>query len=245
MRTTAPTAFRLLALTGGLLAASAAQAYDFNALATLQSQDEFKRVAQDLSATLAFKPLAPAEGLGVLGFDLNASIGATTIDSKDLLQRAAGGHDVPGTLPTFTLRAQKGLPLDIDVGLSYTALVGTSGRAVSGDIKWAFLPGSTVMPAVAVRAFYTQMSGLGDLKLRSQGVDVSVSKGFAMVTPYAGVGVVASQASTDSGTWAKESYTQGRVFAGVNANLAVVNLAGEVDQTGKDSSVSVKLGWRF
>jgi len=237
--------FACLSLLAMLAATSAAHAYDFNSLSLLASQAEFKQVAEDLSATLAYKPMTSAEGLGITGFDINASVGATSLQSRDVIKRAAGNRDVPSALPTATVRVQKGLPLDIDIGAAYTVIPGSSASALSGEVKWAFIPGGTVTPAVAVRAFYTSMSGLGDVKLHSQGIDVSVSKGFALVTPYAGVGLVASKASTESGQWASESYTQGRVFAGVNVNLAVVNLGVEADETGKDTTLGVKLGWRF
>jgi hypothetical protein len=231
---------------GAMLAPVAAHAYDFDSLNLLTSQAEFKQVAKDLSGALAFKAMAPAEGLGIVGFDISASVGATSLESRELLKRAAGNNDdVPDALPTATLRIQKGLPLDIDIGAAYTVIPGTSASAVSGEIKWAFVSGGTLTPALAVRAFYTRMNGLGDMKLQSQGADLSISKGFTLATPYAGIGVVGSKASTESGQWAKESYTQGRVFAGVNLNFAVLNVGVEADRTGDNNSLGVKLGWRF
>jgi hypothetical protein len=235
-----------LALGAMLLASPAAHAYKFDSLNLLASQAEFKLLAEDLTGALAFKPMSPAEGLGVVGFDISASVGGTSLRSREVLKRAAGNSDdVPDTLPTASVRIQKGLPLDIDIGAAYTVIPGTSASAVSGEIKWAFTSGGTVTPALAVRAFYTRMSGLGDMKLQSQGLDLSISKGFVMATPYAGVGVVGSKASTESGRWAKESYTQGRVFAGVNLNFALLNLAFEADKTGENTSVGMKAGWRF
>ena len=236
---------RTLAFATLLIAGPAAQAYDFDSLSLLRSQEEFKLVAEDLSAALAFKPMSPAEGLGVTGFDISASVSGTRLQSRELLERAANSDDVPDTLPTASVRIQKGLPLNVDIGAAYTVVPGTSASALSGEVKWAFIEGGTLTPAFAVRAFYTRMRGLGDLKMHSQGVDLSVSKGFAMATPYAGGGVVATKASTDSGRWAKESYTQGRVFAGLNFNLALLNLAVEADRTGDNTSMGLKLGWRF
>ena len=240
------TAFAPICLATALMALSSqAHAYKFDALGLLASQGEFKQVAQDLSSTLAYKPMSPAESLGITGFDISASVGGTSIKSKEVLRRAANDDDVPGTLPTASVRVQKGLPLNVDIGLGYTAIPGTSASALSGEVKWAFIEGGTVTPALAVRAFYTRMSGLGDLKMHSQGIDVSISKGFVMATPYAGIGVVGSKATDDSGRWAKESYTQGRFFAGVNLNFALLNVAIEADKTGDDTSAGVKVGWRF
>jgi hypothetical protein len=234
-------------MAGGLslLAASSAFAYDFNALDALSSQAEFKQVAEDLSATLAYKPMAPAEGLGIIGFDVSASLGATKVKSVELLKRATGSDKVPDSLPVATIRAEKGLPLDFDIGASYAVVPGTSIGALSGELKWAFVSGGLLTPSLATRVFYTQMTGLKDMHLRSMGADVSISKGFAMVTPYAGVGLVSSKASTANNEWASESYVQSRVFGGVNLNLGLLNLAAEADQTGKDATFGVKVGLRF
>jgi hypothetical protein len=241
---TARTAVALAALSAGALAWAPAHAYKFDALSQL-NQSEFKLVAQDLSATFADKPQAPAAGLGLIGFDVSATVGATSIESADVLKKAAGGRDVPKSLPTAGLRVEKGLPFDIDLGVSYVALPATSASAMSGDVKWAFWGGGLVLPAVATRVFYTQVNGLGDMSLRSRGIELSISKGFAMVTPYAGVGVVASNAGAKNSSLKSESYTQSRTFAGVNVNFLIMNIGLEADKTGKDSSVNLKLGLRF
>ncbi len=248
-RHTAPSTFAraavaLAALSAGLLACVPAHAYKFDALSQL-NQSEFKLVAQDLSATFADKPQSPAAGLGLIGFDVSATASATSIESADVLKKAAGGHSVPKSLPTAGVRVEKGLPFDVDLGVSYVALPGTSASAMSGDVKWAFWGGGLVLPAVATRVFYTQVNGLGDMGLRSRGIELSISKGLAMVTPYAGVGIVASNASAKNSALKSESYSQSRVFAGVNANLLLINLGLEADKTGKDSSVNLKLGIRF
>lgn len=227
------------------LGTSAAHAYKFNALDQLQNQGEFKQLAQDLSSTLAYKPYSPAESLGLIGFDLGVSAAATSIKSQAVVERATGSDNVPSALPTVTLHAEKGLPFGVDLGVNYTVIPGTSASAVSGAVKWAVVQGGALTPAVAVRAFYTQANGLGEMNLRSQGVDLSISKGFAIVTPYVGVGVVRSRASTDSGRWAREAYNQTRLFAGANLNLVVMDLAIEADRTGDASTVGLKAGFRF
>ncbi len=235
----------LAAVAAGVLVAAPAQAYKFNALSALQNQDEFRKLSEDISATFADKPQAPAGGLGIIGFDVSATASATSIESVDILKKAAGGHSIPKSLPTLGLRAEKGLPFDIDLGLSYNMLPGTSASAMSGDVKWAFWGGGLVMPAVATRVFYTKTNGLGDMSLNSKGIELSISKGFPLLTPYAGVGIVASNASTKGDVWKKESYNQSRVFAGLNANLLLINFGLEADKTGKDSNVSLKVGMRF
>jgi len=227
-----------------MVAASAAHAAKFDALGSL-SQDEFRAVSKDLSAAFADKPQAPAGGLGVVGFDVSATVGATKVDSTDALKKAAGGDSVPKALPTVGVRIEKGLPFDIDVGASYVAVPATSASALSGNIKWAFFGGGLVMPAVATRVFYTRTNGLGDMSLNAKGIELSISKGFPMLTPYAGIGVVSSDASAKNTALKSESFTQTRTFVGLNANLLLINFGLEADKTGKTSSVNLKLGVRF
>jgi hypothetical protein len=43
----------------------------------------------------------------------------------------------------------------------------------------------------------------------------------------------------------KETPSASKVFAGLNVNLGLANLAAEVDRTGDNQTVSAKLGFRF
>ncbi len=222
----------------------AAQADDIDSLQLL-TQHEFRLLSEDLGAALSYKALVPAEPLGITGFDLGFGITGTSLKHDDLLSKAGSGADVSGTLPVPTVRFQKGLPLDIDIGVMYSAVPSSNIRLYGGELRWAFMPGNTLMPAVAVRASTTRLSGVDQLDLSTTGLDVSISKGFAMLTPYGGVGQVWTRA-TPKGvpTLTRESFTQTKVFAGVNVNLGV-NLAFEVDNTGGVTSYGVKLGARF
>lgn len=231
----------------GLLAAAVAlpaTAADINTLNRL-SQAQFRLLSEDLAAALSYKALIPAEPLGITGFDLGVAITGTDLKNSQLLSLAANNDDVPSLLPLATLRAHKGLPFNIDVGASYTQVPDSNIKLWGGEVRWAVLEGSTVMPAVALRGSYSSTSGIDQLKLRTSGVDVSVSKGFVMFTPYAGIGQVWVK-STPQGIAAlrEESFNATRVFAGVNVNLGV-NLAFEVDNTGGVTSYGAKVGLRF
>ena len=90
---------------------------------------------------------------------------------------------------------------------------------------------------------------MDQLEFNTRGVDLSVSKGFLMFTPYAGVGKVWA-ASTPMGTAAaaglsKESFSSNKAFVGLNLNFGLMNLALEGDKTGKASTYGAKLGFRF
>ena len=101
------------------------------------------------------------------------------------------------------------------------------------------------MPAVAIRGSFTKLSGVDQLSLNTKGLDISISKGFAMFTPYAGIGQVWVNSTANGVNLAAESFTQGKVFVGANLNLGFSNLAAEVDKTGGIQSISMKLGFRF
>jgi len=235
---------RLLALASALTGASAAQAADFNALELL-NQQEFRLLAEDLSAATSFKPLIPSEGLGITGFDIGISAGATMLQNRDVLSKAAGGASLPKALPLVGVRVHKGLPFDIDLGASLATLPGTNARMSGGELRWAVVSGGAIMPAVALRASVSSVSGVDELKLRTTGFDVSISKGFLMLTPYAGVGTVSTKASAPGTSLGQEKFTKTKVFAGANFNLGLMNLAVETDKTGDATSYGLKLGLRF
>ena len=210
------------------------------------SQSEFRALSEDLGAALSYKPLTPTAPLGITGFDVGLAVTATKIKNSDLLQRAgAGDHS---TLPVPSLRLNKGLPLDIDIGLMVGAVPGTNVRLYGGELRYALVSGGVAMPAIGIRGSYTKLTGVDQLDFDTKGVDLSISKGFLMLTPYAGVGKVWA-ASTPKNIpppgLSKESFSLNKVFGGVNLNLGATNFAFEADRTGKATSYGAKVGFRF
>jgi hypothetical protein len=227
-----------------LAAAPAAWAADFNAVRLL-NQVEFRALSQDLAAAIAYKPMIPSEGLGITGFDFGVSVGATQVANREVLSKAASGATVPKGLPVVGVRAVKGLPFDIDVGITGVGVAGTNLQARGGELRWAFVAGSTAVPALAVRVSTMVSSGVDQLKLRTDTVDVSISKGFAFLTPYAGVGHV-NVTSTAPGTALKrEKFGLSKAFAGVNIAFTPLALVVEADRTGEATSYGVKVAVRW
>ncbi|GAB4473668.1 MAG: hypothetical protein OHK0044_18020 [Burkholderiaceae bacterium] len=230
-----------------LLAAAAAPALaaDIDSIQLL-SQSEFRLLSEDLGAALSFKPLIPSEALGITGFDLGAAVTGTKLEHTAIFDKATSGGDIPSVLPVPTLRLHKGLPLNLDLGVAFSQVPGTNIRYTGGELRWAILPGSTLAPAVAIRGTLTRLSGVGQLDFDTKSLDVSISKGFANVTPYGGIGQVWVK-STPKGvpSLRGEDFTQTKVFAGVNVNLGLANLALEADRTGDATTVGAKLGFGF
>lgn len=239
---------KLLPLFGllGLTALPAFAANNLNNLGAL-AQADFRVLSEDLGSALSYKPITPAEPLGITGFDLGIEVTGTKMSkSEQAWKTATGNSSGISALYVPKLHVSKGLPFDIDVGAFYSAIPSTNIKLTGFELRYAPLPGGVATPAVAVRASYTKLGGVDQLDFSTKGLDVSISKGFAMVTPYAGVGQVWVNSNPASSTGLSgESFTQGKVFAGININLGLTNIALEGDKTGGTASYGMKLGFRW
>lgn len=227
--------------------APTARAGDIDNLAGL-TQAQFKDLAGDLTGALAYKALASAEPLGVLGFDIGVGMSLTETRSGSVWRIASG--DGTDYLPVPRLMAKKGLPLGFDVGAFYTAVPGSDVKAWGAELKYALLEGSTVTPAVAVRGALSRMSGVDDLKAETKSLEVVVSKGFLNLTPYGGIGqvwggVTPSSRSVTGLPLRKESPTFTRVHAGLGFSVLLVDFAVEVESMGGQTGASTRFGLRW
>jgi hypothetical protein len=210
-------------------------------------QPEFKAFSQDLGAALSYKAVSPAEPLGITGFDIGLEVTGTKLNHSDIWDKASSGS-APSTVPVPKLHVIKGLPLNFDVGAVYTKIPTTNISLLGGELRYAILEGGVASPALAVRGTFTKLSGVDQLDFSTKGLELSVSKGFAMLTPYAGVGEVwvDSKPKANAATVLnKESFQQTKYFAGVNINFALLNIDLDYDNTDSTNSYTVKLGWRF
>lgn len=231
----------IIALGAAALSAPAFASGDLDNVRNL-SQSEFSRLAQDFTAAASYKGVSPAEPLGVIGFDVGIEMSATKMEHADVWKKAGAGSS---TLYLPKVHVHKGLPFAIDVGASLSMAPGSNIKLGGAEIKYAILPGGVALPAVSVRAAVTRLFGVDQLDLNTRSLELTVSKGFLNVTPYAGVGKVWGTLTPNVALLRKESPDANKIFGGVNLNLGLANLAAEVDRTGGNQSVSVKLGFRL
>ena len=231
-----------LALCAGLTSSwSSAQDLQLNST-TIVGQTQFRALSDDLGAALSYKGKTPAESLGITGFDVGISVTSTKLANADRYGAALDNNNL--LLPTVS--AQKGLPFGFDVGATYASANGI--KFVGGELRYALVEGGTLVPAVGLRGSMTRLTGVDELGLSTRGVDLSVSKGFAFATPYAGIGRVwvnsapkfASNTPLETETFALNKY-----YVGVGLNMMLLNLNIEADRTGDATSYSAKLGIRF
>jgi len=211
------------------------------------AQTEFRLFSEDLGAALSYKALAPAEPLGITGFDVGLEVTATNMEHANLFNKASSDSGF-STLPVAKLHVHKGLPFNVDVGAFLSGAPDSNIRLMGAEIRYAFLEGGIATPAVAVRGTYTLLTGVDQLDLDTKGIELTISKGFAILTPYAGIGRVWTTSTPNLPapfTLQEESFSQDKVYVGANLNFALMNLAVEADRTGDATSYGLKFGLRW
>jgi hypothetical protein len=174
-------------------------------------------------------PRHSAKPLGVIGFDIWADA-AVAPDFEDEV-RPALTDGVPGGLLTiYRVGGRKGLPWGIDLGASYGRVLDSDLELLNAEVSWAILEGGAVTPALGLR--FTGGRGSGDgYDLDQYGAEVLVSKGFTVLTPYAGAGWSWSE-STFARPGGDLAFDSSRAFlyGGVILNLLIPKISIEVEQ---------------
>ena len=195
------------------------------------AQSEFQDLSKEVGLIISYVPLAPAAPLGVLGFDIGIEVtGARISSGSDFWKNAVADNKPPDYVVLPKIHVQKGLPLGIDLGAIYATAPGTNISLYGGEIKWAFLKGSIVSPAAAIRGSYTALAGVDDLDATTYGLDASVSKGFGPITPYAGLGNVWIKAKEKAGLGLDDVSTSAtKLFIGAKLKILLLGIVLQAD----------------
>jgi hypothetical protein len=154
-------------------------------------QDEFKDLSKEAVAMLSYKNMAPAAPLGITGFDIGVESSFVKITSgNNNYWEKAFADEAPSMLAAPRIRIRKGLPGGIDIGAMYSTVPGSNIRLIGTEVSYAVLKGGVATPALGVRGTFTKLSGVDDLDFQTAGIDASISKGFVIMTPYAGAGMI-------------------------------------------------------
>lgn len=229
-----------------VFAATSAHA-DININNASLNAGNFKYFAEDMSSAFSYKPNIPTEplaGLIPIGFDVGVSLSSTKLENAGK-QYLAAGLDGDTTVALPTLRAHVGIPFGIDIGAAYASYGNV--KYTGGEIRYAIMKGGVALPAVGIRGSMSKISGVDNFDFSSKGVDLSISKGILMFTPYAGVGKVWSDVKATVGTAPPltADVSQSKVFAGVGFKVLLLNLNIEADKTGDATTYAAKVGLRF
>jgi hypothetical protein len=217
------------------------------------TQEQFKSLSRDMGLAISYVPLATAEPLGGVLPHFDIGIEATSVDVdtnqnywKDV--ESVSGDNLPSSFVFPKLHVQVGLPiLPIDLGFVYGEAPGTNITYTGYEVKWSILQGSTATPAIALRGAYTVLSGISDIDISTKSADLSISKGFAMFTPYAGYGMVwiESKENSTAVTLQDESLTENKWFVGCKITFfPLMNMVVEADFA-EINSYSARLNIHF
>jgi opacity protein-like surface antigen len=186
-----------------------------------------------------------ASPLGLIGFDVYAQVsGDQGFDDDAEARNVINGSLTGGGLYIGRVGVRKGLPGGIDLGVAYEQALGGDVKLASVDVQWAFLHGGVLSPAVAVRLTGTETLQAQGYDLRQYGAELLVSKGFTILTPYAGAGIVRSRGKHNgvhTGTQ-EDTVTQGVAYAGITLNLLLPKISVEVEKADAVQA-SVRVGF--
>lgn len=234
---------RRLLLACGLMALSSAAFATDDITINGMVQTDFNDLSQDLGAVTSYKQLQGSASEGIAGFDFSFNAGATQVSHKAAWQSATGNS--VSTVPFADVRVSKGLPFGIDIGGLYSFVPGSNIHLYGVEGRYAILDGGIAEPAIGLRAAYTHLTGVDNLSFNTKTLDVSISKGFGPVTPYAGVGEVWTNSTPDASTGlVGKSFSDTEFFAGLTFNLGV-HLALEYNHLAGNTTYSLKFGFGF
>jgi hypothetical protein len=169
----------------------------------------YHALSSELALALAPRPLAPAETLGLSGFEFSfvntlADINAAQPywqgqPGEPILEGvlpAHGGRSVPSTLWIPSAHLRKGLPMSTEIGINSAYLAYSDMFFVGGEAKMALYESYfRYVPALTMRTAFGRLFGSTDLDMFTFEADGITSMAFgvggmAQLTPYLGYGVM-------------------------------------------------------
>lgn len=215
-------------------------------------QSNFRGISEDMGSAFNYKNMRPAEPTGLLGFDISGSLSYTPVANEEDWDAAFNGN--VDALGAIGLSAAKGLPLGIDVGAYYGFIPEEDIKFVGATAAYAIAEGSVISPAISIRGSFMNVTGIDDLDFDTKSIEVSMSKGLTLVTPYIGVGkvwVTSSPDDVDVGGGGlnpvvlleEEKFSMTKAFGGVKIAIPGIQLTAEVDKTGDATSYSIRTGF--
>jgi hypothetical protein len=227
-----------------LFAAAPLRAWEVSGGAT---PEHFQAFHRRFSSDAYFYPRHPAAPLGLVGFEVYAdSTYDGSFDDEPFVATAVDGDFTGGFLSVARVGARKGLPGGFDIGLSYGKALGGDVNLLSAEIQYAILKGGVLSPALSVRVTGTRSSGSDVYDLDQYGAELLLSKGFTVLTPYIGAGVVWSKGTLDStlGSSIEDTENRGILYGGVTLNLLLPKITFEIEKA-EDLQGAVRVGIGF
>ncbi|MFK8083550.1 MAG: hypothetical protein AB8B97_24985 [Granulosicoccus sp.] len=208
------------------------------------NQQQFVEFSEELGAATQYRGVSPPESMGLLGFDIGLSVSSTDI-SGEIFDIASDGSFDGSDLIVPRVHVQKGLPFGLDIGAMASAVPDTDITLIGAELRYAIIDGGILTPSVGIRATHSRLLGIDALDLNNSAIELGISKGFLMLTPYAGAGFVQSTSTPNNiDGLREETIEEEKLFVGVTLNFGIA-LTLEADRTGDIRTYSAKGGIRF
>ncbi|HUO87407.1 MAG TPA: hypothetical protein VM617_08435 [Thermoanaerobaculia bacterium] len=192
-------------------------------------------------------PRHGAAPLGLIGFDVWAEVAVDEDFADQPFFAGAVDGDLTGDLLLVgRVGARKGLPGGIDLGLSYAEALEGDVELVSAELGWAIIDGGLISPTLGLRLTGTRSVGSGPYELDQYGAEILLSKGFAVLTPYVGGGVVYSEGRLEraAGDVFETDDTRFVAYAGLTLNLVLPKITVEVER-GEAVTGAIRVAFGF
>ena len=200
------------------------------------TQSQWETFVRQAGAMVDFKSLSPAEPLGRWRFALGVDYSVTPVDQHDpawinTFTHPDAGCPLGDQINLPALRATLGVSSTMDVVGFWSAAPGANYGFAGGAIKYAFLRESGKVPAAAVTASATSLTGVPDFNFAVYGAGLSVSKRIATLVPYVGIrqSVAVGTETTTKVDLATETIPLTHGFMGANWSIWKLGVAAEYD----------------
>lgn len=212
------------------------------------TSEDFQAFHSRFSSGAYFYPRHGAAPLGLIGFEVYADATYDEgFDDEPFNDTAIDGDFTGGFLSVARIGARKGLPGGIDLGVAYGEALDGDLKLLSAEIQYAILKGGLVKPALSLRVTGSRSMDSETYDLDQYGAEVLLSKGFAVLTPYVGAGIVYSKGTLDRGsllTAFEEEETRGVIYGGVTLNLLLPKITVEIEKA-EEIQGAVRIGIGF
>lgn len=200
------------------------------------TQAQWETFTRQAGAILSFKSLASAEPLGKLNYVLGIDYSLTPVDQHDPAWINTFTHpdaDCPlgDQIQIPTVRARLGVSPTMDVGAYWTIAPGANYGLVGGEFRYAFLRESPRVPAAALSASASWLTGVPDFDFGVYSVGFVASKRIAMFKPYVGIreSLAVGRETTSKVDLKTESIPLTQGFLGATYSIWRLGLGAEYD----------------
>lgn len=147
--------------------------------------DAWETVVQELGVAVANKPVAPAETLGINGFDVGIGSSITFIHSRDTSDvepsawtRMDENGEPSDVLWVPWVQVRKGLPLSLEMGANLGYVAFSRQTIFGGYGRWGIMEGYWPIPDLSLQVGYSGYVGNRELELGT--LDTTATVGYTL-----------------------------------------------------------------